>query len=236
MSQNHCLAVILARGGSKRLPGKNLKLFDGKPLIAHIIGKAIASDCFSSVMVSTDDKNIRDEAKKHGALVPFLRPAELADDSASSIDALIHAVEFMNSTSNYLNNNTICLLQPTSPLLRTEHITEAVNFFHSGEFTSLSSMTKVKTPPEWMFQIDKKTHKAIPENKSGVCMPASSFPIRYYENGAIYIVKKDYLLNEHSLYDFSNHAAFTMEERFSSDIDTQDDWDYAAYLHNKSLT
>lgn len=231
MSEHKSIAVILARGGSKRLPGKNIKSLAGKSLIARAVETALYSKIFDAVIVSTDDVRIRTEAMLHGASAPFLRPAELSSDEASSLDALLHAVEY-HLEHNKTAIENVCLIQPTSPFLRPNHLQEALNQFNSKGFTSLSSMVKVKFPPEWMFTMDEEKDKALFENPEMISKPTSELKKRYVENGAIYFVKLEWLLDKRSLYDANNHSGYVMSELDSIDIDTNEDWQYAKYIFN----
>lgn len=118
------IALIPARGGSKRLPDKNIKLLNGKPLIAWTIIAAKESALFDEVIVSTDSENIAAIAKHYGANVPFIRPQNISNDNATTAEVVNHAVNFIQDVEK-VSIDTICLLQPTSPLRTTTHIKEA---------------------------------------------------------------------------------------------------------------
>ncbi len=223
-------AIIPARGGSKRLPRKNVMPFaGGESLTERTVRTAIASGCFARVVVSTDDPEIADAGRRAGAMVPFLRPAHLADDRASSVDVLIHAVEELHRLEGS-GPAAICLLQVTSPLLLPGHVRDAVSLFTAGGFNSLSTMTAVEQYPEWMFRVDAGSGLAIPESAAGITMPTAAIPKRCIENGALYLVKAEWLSQHGSLYDFANHGCFEMSREESVDIDTRSDWDYAEML------
>ena len=115
------IAIIPARGGSKRLPGKNIKLLGGKPLIAWTIEAAIKSNIFDHIFVSTDSEEIASVSRDYGAKVPFLRPAELASDTATTNDVVTHLVEWFEKEYNK-EVTTVAILQPTSPLRNAQHI------------------------------------------------------------------------------------------------------------------
>lgn len=214
--------IIPARGGSKRLKGKNLLPIDGVPMIARAVNSAHASACFSRVIVSTDDAAIAQVAKLAGAEVPFIRPAELASDTASSLDALLHAVETLASDGNA--PETIGLIQATSPLLNSVHVKEAMRLFNEKRFISLSSMKAVDQHPEWMFRLDEQSGRANPESPGGIVAASTSLARRYIENGAIYLVRRNWLLEERSLYNFSQHGCYVMSEADSIDIDNEEDF------------
>jgi len=219
--------VIPARGGSKRLKRKNLLPLAGQSLIARAVKTAVASGCFARVIVSTDDFEIANEARLAGAEIPFMRPAELADDNASSVDVLLHAVETI--APNTTSPDVVCLIQTTSPLLNITHVREAVELFDRGDFVSLSSMKLVDQQPEWMFRVDENTGLASPESPVGIVASSALLPRRFIENVAIYLVKRTWLLEERSLYNFTHHGCYVMSEVDSVDIDTSDDFARAGF-------
>lgn len=223
-------AVIPARGGSKRLPRKNIMPLAGSSLIRRTVTTALASQCFARVVVSTDDAEIAEEALSAGADVPFLRPASLADDHASSLDVLLHAVEFLQHETDEEPADSVCLLQATSPFLKVTHIQEAINRFFSPGLISLSTMKEVTELPEWMFCADYTSGKALPESVTGISLPRSAIKKRLIENGALYLTQIAYLQRHRSMYDFLRHGYLQMSETESVDIDTLDDWNYAEYL------
>ena len=221
------LAVILARGGSKRLPGKNLRLLSGKPLIAWAIEAARSSGCFEKVLVSTDCGTIAREAKKRGAWVPFVRPDDLASDHASSLDALVHAVRWViENPCGIPAPELVALLQPTTPFVTATYVKEAVTLFEEQGFHSLSSMCPVHERPEWMFRCEP-SGAAVPVDPQGVVRPSHVLPPLFRENGALYLIRSSVLLEKHSLYDFSHHGAYLMPVADSIDIDEPSDWEMA---------
>lgn len=208
------------------MPGKSLLELAGKPLIAHSIEAALSSGCFTEVIASTDCPQIAQVAREYGARLPVLRPPHLADDTASSVDMLIHATQYIAT----IEADVVCLLQPTSPLRNAAHIKSALKLFVSSGFTSLSSMTRVFQHPEWLYRRDPVTGRALPENIEGQQLSSADIPERYIDNGAIYLVKSDWLLSKRSIYDFDNHGIFVMSAPDSVDIDYREDFDYARYL------
>ncbi|MBU1108291.1 MAG: acylneuraminate cytidylyltransferase family protein [Candidatus Riflebacteria bacterium] len=226
-------AIIPARGGSKRLKRKNLLTLAGQSLIARAVKTALASGCFSRVLVSTDDVEIADEARRAGAEVPFMRPTELAGDAASSVDVLLHAVETLAKSSPA--PEIVALIQTTSPLLKPTHVREAVELFNRSGFVSLSSMKMVSQQPEWMFRVDQNTGLASPESPAGIVAASALLPRRFIENGAIYLVQRSWLLEERSLYNFTHHGCYTMSEADSIDIDTGEDFVRAEFEISRHL-
>jgi CMP-N-acetylneuraminic acid synthetase len=221
-----CWAIIPARGGSKRLRRKNLLPFDGRPLVAGAVKTAMASGCFARVIVSTDDDEIAAAAALAGGEVPFMRPAELAGDTASSVDVMLHAVSVLGAKDAI--PGAVALIQATSPFLSCAHIRAALHIFTSGGFVSLSSMKAVNQYPEWMFRVDANGH-AMPESPGGIVAVANSLPQRFIENGAIYLVQTAWLLAEKSLYNFSQHGCYVMSGSDSIDIDTGEDFALAEF-------
>ncbi|MBI3038827.1 acylneuraminate cytidylyltransferase family protein, partial [bacterium] len=182
------LAVILARKGSKRIPEKNIRELGGKPLISWVLEAAISSKVFSKVLISTDCGRIARIARNCGAWVPFIRPPELSSDSAESVDALIHAVEWLLHSKNIEKPKTVCLVQATSPFLSASYLQDAKLKFEIGGFTSMSSMCQVRERPEWMFSLGPG-NLAKPLNPDKLSDPSSKLPVYYIENGAMFFIK-----------------------------------------------
>jgi len=204
------IAIIPARGGSKGIPGKNIKLLAGKPLIAYSIEAARGSRFIDRIVVSTDDKKIADIAQKLGAEV-IMRPRELAEDTTPMDPVLSHAVSFLEQKKGY-KPDFVMLLQPTSPLRTTKHIDEAVEKFFAGDFDSLISV-----------EINRNPHHEISEEK--YLIPAfkkienrdKRKPL-IIENGAVYISKTS-LIKEGKIrgsrighYEMSRHDSIDIDE------------------------
>ena len=224
------LAVIPARGGSKRLPGKNIRRLGDRPLLAWAVTAARESGCFQHLWVSTDCEEIAATARDWGAEVPFLRPPELATDDASSVDVALHALARYDALSTGNPCRTLALIQPTTPFLSAEHIRGAVQRYETGGFTSLDTMCEVQIPPEWMFCVDETRGRAQACHPPLLETTKQQLPRRFRENGALYLVRSRHLRAARSLYDLDNHGAFLMSPLDSVDIDTQDDWDLAEFL------
>ena len=143
------LAIIPARGGSKGIPGKNIKLLANKPLVAYTIEAALKVKEIDSLILSTDDTKIAEIGAAYGAQVPFLRPKELARDESNSVDTVFHV---LSKVKNYEN---ILLLQPTSPLRNSEDIRGIINYKMINKCSSVVSVSKSKKPPECIYHIDK---------------------------------------------------------------------------------
>jgi CMP-N,N'-diacetyllegionaminic acid synthase len=220
LTTNTCLAVIPARGGSKGLPGKNIRLLKGKPLIVYTIEAALESGCVRNVVVSTDDEMIADVARGAGAEVPFLRPAELATDEAKSIDVLKHAVQyFENRRQNYEH---ILLLQPTSPLRTAKDIQKAMGQFLQSGADSLQSITPAQTHP-YLLRQRSNTGQLNPFFQIEDHIRRQELTELYELNGALYLMKRDLLMESGQIVGPSNQGYIMPVER-SVDIDTL--WDF----------
>ena len=222
------LAIIPARGGSKGLPGKNIKLLQGKPLIAHTIEQAIKAKNISKVIVSTDDNKIAEIALRHGAKVPFMRPRYLATDTALSVDSYIYTIERLKKETNIQIENFI-VLQPTSPLRTSEDIDKAIDIFYNKEADSVISYTEEHHPISWHKQINKDlSFTNIFEDK---LQNRQDIKTTYYPNGAIFIFKFDLILQKKY---YSNKTyAYIMPRNRSVDIDTLEDFEYIEFLMQK---
>jgi len=187
------LAIIPARGGSKGVLGKNSKILGGKPLIAYSIEQAIASTIFAKIIVSTDDEAIAKIALDFGAEVPFLRPAALANDTASSIAVVQHAVDFFESKNEFFDS--ICLLQPTSPFRERGFINKAVAKFTSTNLDALVSVLSVphEFNPHWIFEPDEKGVLKIATGENEIIKRRQELPKAFFRDGAIYVTKMEFI-------------------------------------------
>jgi len=227
------IAVIPARGGSKRLPGKNLMPIAGKPLIAWTIEAALECEMFDQVIVSTDSEAIAEKAMAYGATVPFLRPQELAGDQTTTIDVLIHLVENLES-ENPPPYTHLTLLQPTSPLRSARNITDAINFLEEKEADAVISICKTEHSPLWSntLPLDHSLTGFIDKNIQKT--PSQNLPEYFRLNGALYICEINRMLKEKTLYLSSNCFGYLMSRKNSIDIDDQVDFDLAEIYLTRS--
>ncbi|WP_405077686.1 cytidylyltransferase domain-containing protein [Pectobacterium versatile] len=221
------LAIIPARGGSKRLPRKNVKILHGKPLIAWTIDAALSAKTVDDVIVSTDNDEIASVARQYGAQVPFIRPASLASDTATTEDVIRHAVDFMSERYHY---DKIIILQPTSPLRTAENIDEANLFFDSKNANAVVSVTECEHNPNWINRLDDTL------SLNNFLKPKLFQPGEYYRlNGAIYIIRKE-LYNDFSVFYKEGSFAYIMNRESSVDIDKEDDFNYASFILYSNIT
>lgn len=225
------VAIIPARGGSKGLPGKNIKSFNGLPLLAHTIRAANGAKCLHRVMVTTDSQEIADVALTYGAEVPFLRPGYLAEDTSSAIDVYLHATEYMKEQGE--NIDKFMVLLPTAPLRNKEDIEAAYERFCSCNATTLISMKESEIPPSWYFTCNEKgilsNANLTGENS---LLNRQNYQAYYVPNGAIYILDYQLLKNKRTYYS-ENTFAYVMSAGRSVDIDGELDFEIAEYLARK---
>lgn len=222
------LALITARGGSKGIPGKNIIDLGGKPLIAWTIDAALKSKYIDRLILSSDDINIINVAKQFGCEVPFIRPAELATDTSTSMDAIMHALDNVNETYDYL-----MLLQPTSPFRTTKHIDDCISeTIDQGRQLSVS-VVKVHKHPDYMFY--KGEDDLLKPVISLVANKRRQDQIPVYEhNGALYFSEIDFL-KKVATYNTEEAYGFEMTGYANLDIDEISDLQYANYLIEKNL-
>ena len=198
------LAIIPARGGSKGLPGKNIKELCGKPLMAWSIEVGLKSKYLDEVVVSTDYQNIADIAKEYGASVPFLRPKHLASDTATSFDTVKHTIEYYK---NELNRefDYIVLLEPTSPLRLDDDIDNMIEKMLNtvDQFDSIVSVGEVNEHPSIMKRIVKNTLVKYCENLE-ITIRRQDNDVAFFPFGVAYIVKVDTFLEEKTFYTLRN--------------------------------
>ncbi|WP_404519443.1 cytidylyltransferase domain-containing protein [Paenibacillus sp. RC58A] len=231
MGNHKCLAIIPARGGSKGLPGKNIRLLHDKPLIQYSIEAALNSSCVDEVVVTTDSAEIAHVSGQAGAAVPFIRPAELATDEAKSIDVLKHAVEFYEQTLDQFFD-VIMLLQPTSPLRNAMDIEEAYTIFSRNQADSLQSVALSEVQPYLLREMDNGRLTSYLKGEREH-LRRQDLKELYVLNGAIYIVKRDLLMNSGTLIG-PNNCGYIMPKERSVDIDDEFDLKMAEFLWRES--
>lgn len=212
------LAVIPARGGSKGLPGKNIRPLHGRPLIAWTIAAARGSRRLDRIVVSTDDPAIAAVAAAHGCPVPFLRPAALAADDTPSVDVVLHALDAIGDA-----HDMVVLLQPTSPLRLTEDIDRAIDLCLERGAPACVSVAPAPKPPEWLMRMDADG-RLVPLLPGGLrSARRQDADAALLPNGAVYVARVDWLRRTRSFY-AEGTIGFLMPYARSVDID--DDMDF----------
>jgi CMP-N,N'-diacetyllegionaminic acid synthase len=228
------LAIIPARGGSKGVPGKNIKLLNGKPLLAYTSEIALKSKHLTEVVISTDDVQIIKEAKILGLNVPFERPTELAQDNTPTIDVIIHALQWYESQNIFFD--AVCLLQVTSPFRTLVFLNKAIEKFIEQDSDSLISVQRVphEYSPHWTFEINSDGNLKIATGETEIISRRQELPIAYHRDGSIYITKTNIILKENSLYG-KNIAFIESDPEFYVNIDTMQDWKKAEEMIQNKL-
>ena len=222
------LGLIPARGASKRLPRKNLRQINGKPLIYWSIVEAQESEYVDSIVVSTEDIEIKQYSNNQGIDCVIDRPPGLAQDESRSIDVILHAVDVLAKQGK--KYEYVMLLQPTSPLRTSKHIGDALKLMWVKKATVVVSVCETEHPTSWMGSLSKdllmdkfldNLTKDLSNDEDGAS---------YQINGAIYLLKTSTLITEQTLFPTPGAYAHIMERSDSIDIDTEMDLDYASYL------
>ncbi len=223
------LGLILARGGSKGVPGKNVRLLHGKPLLAYTAEPALEATRLARVVLSTDDPVIADIGRQHGLEVPFMRPAELAGDDTPSLPVVQHALRTLAERAD--RYDAVCLLQPTNPLRRASDIDHCVKLLeHSG---ADCVMTVLRVPdehnPAWVYfrRVDGSLALCLggrtPPPRRQLLTPA------YHRDGSVYVTRADLVLRRGTLYG-RRVLGCEMDPAWHVNIDTPSDWTRAEAL------
>lgn len=227
------LAIIPARSGSKGLKDKNILPLNGIPLLAYSIQAAKESNIFDEIMVSTDSADYANIAVSHGASVPFLRSHKNSSDTASSWDLVIEVLLAYASVGRYFD--TVCLLQPTSPLRTKDDIISAYALFSEKNAEAITSVCEVDHSPLWATILPDDLSLSEFRRNTAINVPRQQLKKYYRLNGAIYIRSIEYQAADIILKS-DKEFAFIMNKKNSIDIDTQDDFDLANYYLNRQIT
>jgi pseudaminic acid cytidylyltransferase len=221
-------AIIPARGGSKRIPGKNIKDFAGKPLIAYSIKAAVDSGLFEKVIVSTDSEEIADISRKHGAEVPFFRPTELSDDFTPTQKVLTHAVEFFANQGEDVE--AFCCIYPTAPMISSKFIAEAFDKLKSSNADTVFSVTSFPYPIFRAYKINDQGNVEMfwPEHE---LTRSNDLPEAYHDAGQFYWLNAKRFLDSGRMIP-KNSVPFLLPRYLVQDIDTPEDWETAELLYS----
>lgn len=224
------LAIIPARGGSKGVPRKNIKLLKGKPLIQYTLDIAKQSCLFSEIIISTEDLEVAQIASKLGYPVPFMRPTEFAKDESPTIDVVHHClVEYKKMNKHF---DAVCILQPTNPLRSVLTIEKCVNEFSKKNVDTLISVREVphRYNPYWTY-IETECGEYLRAFKGDLepVKRRQDLPRAFYRDGSVYLIKTEVIFSKNSLY--GEKLSFVISESDEDvNIDTPNDWDMAEAL------
>ncbi|MDC1230480.1 pseudaminic acid cytidylyltransferase [bacterium] len=219
-------AIIPARGGSKRIPRKNIRQFHGRPMIAWTIDTAINSGLFSNVIVSTDDAEIAAIAQEHGAQVPFLRPADFSNDYATTQDVMRHAVTWL--AKNQIESDFVCCLYATAPFLQAEDVVKALRALQESTADYAYAVT----------EFDYSPHRALVKNQNGqvslekpelAAVRSQDLPSLVHDAGQFYWAKTETWLTQREILS-SAGIGIEIPRSQAQDIDNEEDWKLAEAL------
>lgn len=219
------IAIIPARGGSKRIPRKNIKNFLGKPIIAYSIEAARDAGCFERIIVSTDDNEIAETAKKYGAEAPFIRPDNISDDYASTLDVLAHAITVLNLPTS----TRVCCIYATAPLISPEKILEGLSLLNASKLDYTFSATEFSYPIQRAFKLSINGHVEMFQPENFNCR-SQDLEKSYHDAGQFYwgdclaFVKKIPFFGK-------NSSPVLLPNILVQDIDTLDDWKNAEFIY-----
>jgi CMP-N,N'-diacetyllegionaminic acid synthase len=218
------LAIIPARGGSKGVPRKNIRMVAGKPLIAWTIEEAKKSRYIDYIVLSTEDKEIADIARIWGCEVPFLRPAELAKDATPGIEPVIHIIKNLHDKYDYT-----VLLQPTSPLRNADDIDGCFDHLRKHQAHFCVTVSEVEISPYWMYETDDSCHLIPVISDRDLSLRRQDLPTVYALNGAVYVGKTSHVMRFRTF--LTNETiAYIMPKERSLDIDTELDMKICDFL------
>lgn len=220
------IAVIPARGGSKRIPRKNIKLFSGKPMIGWSIEAAKSSGCFDEIIVSTDDEEIAAVARRWGASVPFIRPASLSDDHTGTTAVIRHSLEWLDSKNTTVTH--ACCVYATAPFLNPEDIKRGLELIENLDLDYAFSVTSYSFPIQRALKLDANDRVNM-FNPEHLKTRSQDLTVAWHDAGQFYWGTKSAWLREAAIY--SERAAVVKLPRHRvQDIDVQEDWERAEWL------
>lgn len=221
------IVIIPARGGSKRIPKKNIKDFLGKPIIAYSIEMAISCKLFSRVIVSTDDEEIKDVVLKYGAEVPFIRPKNIADDFTGTHEVVGHAIEYLENTGETMDY--VCCIYPTAPLIQKDDLIKGFKLIQTNKWNSVMAATNFSYP---IF----RSFENLPNGGLKMIFPehynsrSQDLPEIYHDAGLFYWAKPEIWKKKPQGFNEKNSIVKLPNYRIQ-DIDTPDDWKKTEILY-----
>ncbi len=217
------LGLIPARGGSKGVPRKNIRLLNGKPLLTYTAESALQAKTLARVILSTEDAEIAETGRNCGLDVPFLRPSELAQDSTPSLAVVRHAL--LTLKENGEDFDAVCLLQPTNPLRRAADIDACVELFIDNRADCVISVLPVphEYNPKWVFWKNVGGKMSLSTGDAEIIPRRQDLPPAFHRDGSVYVTRSEIVIDRESLYG-ENVLGYEMSPQFSANIDTEEDW------------
>jgi CMP-N,N'-diacetyllegionaminic acid synthase len=224
------LALITARAGSKRLPGKNINILGDRPLISWSIDALKKSSGIIDILVSTNDQDIFNIAINEGLLIPWLRPENLSSDTSTSVDVAIHALDWYENMNGEIDG--LILIQPTSPFRTVETIERGIKMFIESTGTTVLGVSPTHHHPYWTFK--EKNGYLLPFIRDGgINILSQDLEKAYVVNGSLYLISSINLRKQQSFYTDETIPLIINSKKESLDIDDEDDWALAEYYLNK---
>lgn len=229
------VGLIPARGGSTRIPRKNVRLLAGKPLLHYTVESARQARRLTSVVLSTDDEEIAELGRRLGLDVPFMRPADLAAPDTPMLATVQHAVRFLESAGRRVD--AVCLLQPTSPLRTARQIDDCIELLESSIFDAVVTVTAIPVEyhPDWSYRrCADGTLQLWNGDRDPVARRQDLSPA-YCRSGDVYVTRRDVVMERHSLYGTSL-AGYYVDAALTVNLNEPEDWDRAEELLSGSVT
>lgn len=226
------LGIIPARGGSKGIPGKNIKMLNGRPLMAYTVDAIQESQKISKVILSSDDESILEVGRSLGLEVPFTRPSDLATDASPTLPVILHTLDFFESQN--IHFDAICILQLTSPFRKNGLIDEAIQVMEENTTDSVISVLPVphEYNPHWVFEPDDTGFLKIATGESEIIPRRQELPNSYFRDGGLYLTRTEVLRNQKSL--FGSKIGYVIGDASKHvNLDTMEDWFEAEVLAQK---
>jgi pseudaminic acid cytidylyltransferase len=221
------IAIIPARGGSKRIHKKNIKLFYGKPMIAYSIEAALESGIFDEIYISTDDNEIAEIAKAYGAKIPFMRPSELADDYTATVPVIKHAIEYLDKKN--ITINYACCIYATAPFIQPQTLRDAYNLIKNSDNDYCFPITEFDYAIQRALVMNKNSQISMLDNLQYNIRSQDLEP-RYHDVGQFYMGTVQAWKQEKPIL-ASRSIGISIPRKYAQDIDTPEDWKFAEYLY-----
>lgn len=221
-SQMSSIAIITARGGSKRIPRKNIKPFLGKPIMTYSIEAALSSGLFDTVMVSTDDEEIAQIAKEYGAQVPFYRSERTSNDYAATADVVSEVLDEYAKCGIYYE--TACVIYPTAPFLTVDALKGAMGILLSGDADGVMPVVKFSFPPQ--RSVVMRNGFLVPSDPESMKMRSQDLEPQYHDCGQFYCIRVASFLKQRTMV-MAHTMPYLQDELTVQDIDTEEDWKLA---------
>jgi CMP-N-acetylneuraminic acid synthetase len=217
------LGLIPARGGSKGVPRKNIRLLGGKPLLAYTAESSLQSEKLTRVILSTEDEEIAEIGRQYGLDVPFMRPPELAEDTTPTLPVIQHALKNLELEGDIFD--AVCLLQPTNPLRRAEDIDNCIELLENSKADSVVSILPVPAEynPNWVYRQSDDGAITLSNGETEPITRRQDLPTAYYRDGTVYVTRSETINKQNSLYG-NNVRGYKINPDYSVNIDTDDDW------------